>query len=127
MSATTVNWYSGSIKTEKDHRIFEIKGVDLSDNAHGKGSLSIDGRIRNINKNHMWAMKGSEIQSTWLPFNNRVDEVLEDALQAAEYLILSDLLQSDSSMDFMMSALQKIKKLEDVFFQSWVGWFVLPT
>lgn len=108
----------GSIKTEKDHRIFEIKGVDLSDNAHGKGSLSIDGRIRNINKNHMWAMKGSEIQSTWLPFNNRVDEVLEDALQAAEYLILSDLLQSDSSMDFMMSALQKIKKLEDVFFQS---------
>lgn len=108
----------GSIKTEKDHRIFEIKGVDLSDNAHGKGSLSIDGRIRNIKKNHKWAMKGSEIQSTWIPFNNRVKEVKEDALQSAEHLILSDLLQSDSSMDFMMSALQKIKKLEDVFFQS---------
>jgi len=108
----------GSIKTEKDHRIFEIKGVDLSDNAHGKGSLSIEGRIRNIKKNHMWAMKGSEIKSTWLPFNHRVQEVKEDALQSAEYLILADLLQSDSSMDFMMSALQKIKKLEDVFFQS---------
>lgn len=63
-------------------------------------------------------MKGSEIQSTWIPFNNRVKEVKEDALQSAEHLILSDLLQSDSSMDFMMSALQKIKKLEDVFFQS---------
>lgn len=99
-----------------DHRIYEIKGVDLSDNSHGKGALSIDARIRNINKNLMWGIKGYSMNSTWKPFNAHIQEVMEDAYQSAEFLILSDLLQPHSSTDFVMSALMKIIKLEDVFY-----------
>ena len=99
-----------------DHRIYEIKGVDLSDNSHGKGSLSIDARIRNINKNLMWGIKGYAMQSTWKPFNDHIEEIVQDALYSAEFIILNDLLKPDSSMDFMMSTLLKIEKLENVFF-----------
>ena len=99
-----------------DHRIYEIKGVDLSDNSHGKGSLSIDARIRNINKNLMWGIKGYAMQSSWKPFNDHIEEIVQDALFSAEFIILNDLLKPDSSMDFMMSTLLKIEKLENVFF-----------
>ena len=99
-----------------DFRLFEIKGVDLSDNAHGKGSLSIDAKIRNINKNTLWSVIGYNLKSSWPPLNNKIEEIMEDALQSAEQLILSDLLQPQSSQDFVMSALHKIKKLESVFY-----------
>jgi len=99
-----------------DHRIYEIKGVDLSDNSHGKGSLSIDARIRNINKNLMWGIKGYAMQSSWKPFNDHIEEIVQDALYSAEFIILNDLLKPDSSMDFMMSTLLKIEKLDNVFF-----------
>ncbi|MDD5360643.1 MAG: hypothetical protein PHN88_00810 [Ignavibacteria bacterium] len=101
---------------KNDHRIYEIKGVDLSDNAHGKGALSIDARIRNINKNLMWGIKGYAMKSTWKPFNDHIQEVIEDAYQSAEYLVLGDMLQPYSSTDFMMSALNKIIKMENVFY-----------
>jgi len=101
---------------KNDHRIYEIKGVDLSDNSHGKGSLSVDARIRNINKNLMWGIKGYAMQSTWKPFNDHIEEIVQDALYSAEFIILNDLLKPDSSMDFMMSTLLKIEKLENVFF-----------
>ncbi len=106
--------HSTVLKT--DHRIYEIKGVDLSDNSHGKGSLSIDARIRNINKNLMWGIKGYAMQSSWKPFNDHIEEIVQDALFSAEFIILNDLLKPDSSMDFMMSTLLKIEKLEYVFF-----------
>jgi hypothetical protein len=100
-----------------DYRLFEIKGIDLSDNAHGKGSLSIDARIRNINKNILWAVIGERFNSTWKPFNDHLAEIREDALQSAQYIILNDLLQPHSSLDFMMSALLKIEKLKEVFYE----------
>ncbi len=115
-----INLYlEGIAKTtmrKDDHRIYEIKGVDLSDNSHGKGSLSVDARIRNIKKNLMWGIKGYAMHSTWKPFNDHIEEIVQDALVSAQYIILSDLLKPDSSMDFMMSTLLKIEKLEDVFF-----------
>ena len=101
---------------EKDHRIFEIKGVDLADNSHGKGALSVDARIRNIKKNLMWGIKGYGMHSTWKPFNDHIEEIVQDALLSAQYIILSDLMKPDSAMDFMMSTLLKIEKLENVFF-----------
>ncbi len=107
---------AGESTRKNDHRIYEIKGVDLSDNAHGKGALSIDARIRNINKNLMWGVKGYGMKSTWKPFNAHIQEIIEDAYQSAEYLILSDMLRPHSPSDFMMSALLKIIKLEDVFY-----------
>lgn len=78
--------------------------------------MSIDARIRNINKNLMWGIKGYSMKSTWKPFNAHIQEVIEDAYQSAEFLILSDLLQPHSSTDFVMSALLKIIKLENVFY-----------
>lgn len=107
---------SHSTLLKDDHRIYEIKGVDLSDNSHGKGSLSIDARIRNINKNLMWGIKGYAMQSSWKPFNDHIEEIVQDALYSAEFIILNDLMKPDSSMDFMMSTLLKIEKLENVFF-----------
>ena len=41
--------------------LFEIKGVDLFDNFHGKDSLSIEGRIRNVIKNILWANLGESL------------------------------------------------------------------
>lgn len=99
-----------------DYRLFEIKGVDLSDNAHGKGALSSDAKIRNIRKNILWGKIGYRLHSSWKPLNDKIEEIMEDALQSAESLILSDLLQKQSSQDFVMSALFKIKKLEKVFY-----------
>jgi len=107
---------SHSTLLKDDHRIYEIKGVDLSDNSHGKGSLSIDARIRNINKNLMWGIKGYAMQSSWKPFNDHIEEIVQDALFSAEFIILNDLMKPDSSMDFMKSTLLKIEKLESVFF-----------
>lgn len=106
------------ISRSSDHRLYEIKGVDLSDNAHGKGALSAEGRIRNINKNFIWSEKGKNINSRWLPFLIHINEIMEDSLLAAEQIILSDLLQPYSAQDFVMSALLKIKKLERVFYES---------
>jgi hypothetical protein len=99
-----------------DYRLYEIKGVDLSDNAHGKGALSSDAKIRNIRKNMLWGRIGYRLHSSWKPLNDKIEEIMEDALQSAESLILSDLLQKQSSQDFVMSALFKIKKLEKVFY-----------
>jgi hypothetical protein len=99
-----------------DYRLYEIKGVDLSDNAHGKGALSSDAKIRNIRKNILWGKIGYRLHSSWKPLNDKIEEIIEDALQSAESLILSDLMQLQSSQDFVMSALFKIKKLEKVFY-----------
>lgn len=99
-----------------DYRLYEIKGIDLSDNAHGKGALSSEAKIRNIRKNMLWGKIGYRLHSSWRPLNDKIQEIMEDALQSAEYLILSDLLQTQSSQDFVMSALFKIKKLEKVFY-----------
>jgi len=64
----------------------------------------------------MWGVKGYGMKSTWKPFNAHIQEIIEDAYQSAEYLILSDMLRPHSPSDFMMSALLKIIKLEDVFY-----------
>lgn len=101
-----------------DYRLFEIKGVDLSDNAHGKGALSTNAKIRNINKNILWGIIGYRVHSSWKPLNDKIQEIIEDSLQSAEAIILTDLLQNQSSQDFVMSALYKIRKLEAVFYTS---------
>jgi hypothetical protein len=111
-----LNGIAESSKRIDDYRIFEIKGIDLSDNAHGKGSLSVEGKIRNINKNVLWGILGYNLHSSWIPLNNHIQEIIEDALLSAEAIILSDLLQKQSSQDFVMSALYKIKKLEPIFY-----------
>ncbi len=111
-----LNGIAESSSRYNDYRVFEIKGVDLSDNAHGKGSLSSDAKIRNLNKNMLWGIIGYSMQSSWKPLNDKIEEIMEDALQSAEALILCDLLQTQSSQDFIMSALHKIKKLEPVFY-----------
>jgi hypothetical protein len=107
-----------SSKESGDYRIFEIKGVDLSDNAHGKDALSLEGRIRNINKSVNWANYGYGMQSTWQPLNNHIQECMEDSFLSAEVIILKDLLQPQSSMDFIMSSLIIFSKLENVFYVS---------
>ena len=99
-----------------NYRIFEIKGIDLSDNSHGKDALSLDGRIRNINKNVLWAKLGLQMKSTWIPLNNHIRENLEDSYVAADIIILNDLLEPQSSLDFVTSSLHKFSKLQEVFY-----------
>ncbi len=111
-----LNGIAHACKNCDDFRLFEIKGIDLSDNAHGKNALSSDAKIRNINKNILWGIIGYNMHSNWKPLNDKIQEIIEDALQSAEALILNDLLQTQSSQDFVMSALLKIKKLEAVFY-----------
>lgn len=104
--------------SSKDFRLFEIKGVDLSDNAHGKDALSLDGRIRNIKKSVNWANYGYGMHSSWKPLNNHIQECMEDSYLSSEVIILKDLLRPQSSMDFIMSSLIIFSKLEEVFYVS---------
>jgi hypothetical protein len=99
-----------------DYRLFEIKGIDLSDNSHGKDALSIDSKIKNIVKNTLWGKKGFALHSTWLPLNQHIEEILEDSLYAAEFIVLKDFLEEQSSLDFVMSALYKFEKLDLIFY-----------
>lgn len=111
-----LNGISEACKSCNDYRLFEIKAVDLSDNAHGRSALSMEAKIRNMNKNILLGIIGYSIHSDWKPLNDKIEEIIEDTLQSAEALILNDLLQPQSSQDFVMSALHKIKRLEPVFY-----------
>lgn len=111
-----LNGIANASKNMNNYRLFEIKGIDLLDNFHGKDVLSLDGRIRSIKKNVMWAKLGYSLSSTWMPLNNHIRECMEDAFVAAECVVLKDLLQEQSSIDFIMAGLLKFKKLEDVFY-----------
>lgn len=99
-----------------DYRTFQIKAIDLSDNAHGSKALSTNGRIRNICKLSFWATEGFKLQTNWQPLNSFVMELFDDALYYAEAIIISDLLEETSSLDFLTSAVSKIKKLEGIFY-----------
>jgi hypothetical protein len=99
-----------------DFRTFEIKGLDLSDNAHGRDALALTGREKNIIKMDIWARAGYSLHSAWAPLNDHIMEVEEDALVHAEHLIVKDFLEPVSSQDFVSSALLKIKELEFVFY-----------
>ena len=105
-----------SSKNANDYRLFEIKGVDLSDNSHGKDALSIDSKIKNIIKNTLWGTKGYALHSSWIPLNRHIEEILEDSLYAAEYIVLKDILEVQSCLDFTMSVLIKFKKLKTIFY-----------
>lgn len=111
-----LNRISEACKSCNDYRLFEIKAVDLSDNAHGRSALSMEAKIRNMNKNILLGIIGYRIHSDWKPLNDKIEEIIEDTLQSAEALVLNDLLQPQSSQDFVMAALHKIKKLEPVFY-----------
>lgn len=99
-----------------DFRTFQIKAIDLSDNAHGAKALSTEGRIRNICKLSFWANEGFELRANWMPLNNYIMELLDDALFYAETLVVADLVEEVSSLDFLTSAVVKIKKLEGIFY-----------
>ncbi len=111
-----LNGIANASKSMNNFRLFEIKGIDLLDNFHGKDVLSLDGRIRSIKKNVMWAKLGYSLSSSWIPLNNHIRECMEDAFVAAECVVLKDLMQEQSSIDFVMAALLKFKRLEDVFY-----------
>ena len=96
--------------------LFEIKGVDLFDNFHGKDSLSIEGRIRNVIKNILWANLGESFNTDWKPLNDHIAECIEDCLTYSENLVIKDLLEVQSQMDFFVSAINKVKKLFNVFY-----------
>lgn len=104
-----------SIK-DNNYRIFEIKGIDLSDNFHGKDSLSVDGKIRSMNKNIIWGKLGYGFHSTWTPLNNHIRETIEEVFISAENLILRDLFEPQSTLDFITATLIKFSLLEEVFY-----------
>jgi len=104
-----------SIK-DGNYRLFEIKGIDLSDNFHGKDSLSIDGKIRSLNKNIIWGKLGYGFQSTWTPLNNHIRESIEEVYISAENIILRDLFEPQSTLDFITATLIKFSLLEEIFY-----------
>jgi hypothetical protein len=99
-----------------DYRTFEIKAIDLSDNGHGRDALAMSSRIKNLIKHQIYANYGVRLKSTWHGINNRVAELQEDALVHAEHLIISDLLQKQSYMDFAVSTMLKLLTLKSIFF-----------
>jgi hypothetical protein len=99
-----------------DYRTFEIKAIDLSDNGHGRGALALDSRIKNLIKQQIYAKYGSQLNSTWHGINSRVAELQEDALVHAEHIILQDLLQKQSYIDFAVSTLLKLLAMKPILF-----------
>ncbi|MCZ7555165.1 MAG: hypothetical protein M5R41_02015 [Bacteroidia bacterium] len=102
--------------TAGDYRTFEIKAIDLSDNGHGRESLALDSRIKNLIKHQSYATYGNMLNSTWHGLNKRVGELQEDALVHSEHMIIQDLLQRQSYMDFAVSAIHKIQALRSILF-----------
>ena len=101
---------------ESDFRTFEIKAIDLSDNAHSRGALSMKEKLKNIIKLGIWANQGYKLHTNWKPMNNFVQELLEDALIYSENLIIKDFLEPVSKQDYFVSALHKIEKLRSIFY-----------
>lgn len=99
-----------------NYRTYETKALDLADNAHGRDALAMSGRIKNLIKMDIWARKGYALKSSWSPLNNHIMELEEDALVHAEHLIIRDLLEDTSTLDFLSSALLKLKDLTPVLF-----------
>lgn len=102
--------------SRSDYRTFEIKAIDLSDNGHGRDALAMSSRVKNLIKHQIYANYGSRLQSTWHGVNNRVAELQEDALVHAGHIVIGDLLQKQSSMDFAVSTLLKLLSLKSIFF-----------
>ncbi|MBE2279897.1 MAG: hypothetical protein IAE91_05855 [Ignavibacteriaceae bacterium] len=103
-------------KESGDNRIFEIKSLDLSDNGHGIGSLSVDSKIKNLIKQTIWSNEGFQMGVNWQPLNEKIMELHEDCLVYAEYIIVKDLLEQRSSQDFIISGLHKINLLAPVLY-----------
>ncbi|MBZ0199396.1 MAG: hypothetical protein K8H86_05985 [Ignavibacteriaceae bacterium] len=111
-----INTMAVSTKEMNDFRTFQIKAVDLLDNSHGRDSLSMDGMIKNIIKLGIWAARGYDLQSSWLPLNAFVMEVFEEALVHSEHLVIKNLFELESQQDFLISALIKFEKLKPIFY-----------
>ncbi len=103
-------------KGADNFRFYEIKSFDLSDNGHGIGSLSMEARIKNLQKQEAWAREGYLFKTEWEPINRRIMELNEDILVFADYFVIRDLLEFQSVQDFLISALYKIKRLEKIFY-----------
>ncbi len=102
---------------EENYRPFEIKAVDLADNAIGRDALALDGRIRNLIKIQTWVKHGRDLNPSWPPLIRRLDELQEDALSAAEDLVRDRLFRGVASADYITSAFETIAKLESVFYE----------
>jgi len=99
-----------------DFRTFEIKAIDLCDNAHGSAALSLPDKIKNIIKLGIWANQGYRLHTNWTPTNNFIQELYEAALVYSEHLVIKDFLEPVSKLDFFVSALLKIEELESIFY-----------
>lgn len=99
-----------------DFRTFEIKAIDLCDNAHGSAALSEPDKIKNILKLGIWATQGYRMHTSWTPTNNFIQELLEYALVYAEGLVLKDFLEPASKLDFFVSGLLKLEHLRSIFY-----------
>jgi hypothetical protein len=99
-----------------DFRTFEIKAIDLCDNAHGGAALSLSDKQKNIIKLGIWATQGYRLHTNWAPTNNFIQELFEDALVYSEQLVIKDFLEPASKLDFFASALLKIEELKSIFY-----------
>ena len=99
-----------------DFRTFEIKAIDLTDNAHGSAALSLPEKLRNIIKLGIWANQGYRLHLDWKPTNNYIEELFEEALVYSENIVIKDFLQPYSKQDFFVSALLKIEELKSIFY-----------
>jgi len=99
-----------------DYRPFEVKAVDLSDNAMGRGALELGKRIRNMEKIQSWIDHGRAVDPDWLPLLKRLDELQNQVLADAEEYIIGKITQSTAVSDFLASAVRTVKELEMVLF-----------
>ncbi|MDH7515174.1 MAG: hypothetical protein QHI48_04785 [Bacteroidota bacterium] len=99
-----------------NYRPFEIKAVDLADNAIDRDALELDGRIRSLIKIQTWVDHGWSQNPTWQPTVRKLRELQEDALTHAEDIIRERLFHTSSTMDYITSAFKCIDRLSHVLY-----------
>lgn len=98
--------------------ILEDKIVDLLDNDNGSKKIPLKKYIKNISKQWGMVKVAESLKSDYVPFNNKVKELKNNALTKARYLIIDDLLEKDMSLDFLYSTTgQILSKLKHVLYE----------
>ncbi len=98
--------------------IVEDKCVDLLDNDNGSKKIPLGKYIKNITKQWSMVNVAENINSDYVPFKRKTEELKNNAVLKTRYLLLGDILEKDMTLDFIYSTSgQILSKLKPVIFE----------
>ncbi|GIU68850.1 MAG: hypothetical protein KatS3mg002_0086 [Candidatus Woesearchaeota archaeon] len=104
-------------KANNNFLAFDMKGIDLFFNGIGRESVKRESKIKNALKQMTWVNKGYQIQTNYMPLNNHIMEIAENALSFAKDFVARDLIKSIYKTSFLYRAYKNMKQLTPIFFE----------